>query len=426
MRIKSLLILFVALGLAGLPGLNAYAQTPTPPEGDTLVAPGGDVVGQIVNKSPGGTVLEQLDLMLHIWDKNYNGIGMLHGQSQPDGSFLFSDVGFDPDLVYAVMASYNGVTYFSDVQSPELDATSLEFELPIYETAADLSAVSIDQSHVLFYFDQGGLEVLEMYILSNAGEYTVADAVTLEDGRSATLQFPLPEEAIAVTFNSQNDGRFIQFPGGFADTAPIAPGQGSTQVAVRYFLPYTDQLEFVFAPPMGVERLEFLIAQDDGIQFAGDGLTFERTQTTQDGFVFDVYSHPSLKAGESIDIAISGRPTNEVPLLGESDAAASGSSLAASRREMGLGALVLGLALVAAGIWWWRRPQHDLEDEWDDSLDSVAYRHLIAEIAALDDTYRAGEISEEDYQQQREALILRGKVLLMAEEEHEASPVDEG
>lgn len=406
MQLKKIAIPLLIIALSGVFASTTKAQTETPPEALQT----GEVNGVLVNKSPGGSVPESVELMLHIWDKNYNDVEMQHGQSLPDGSFQFIEVDLDPELVYAVMAIYQDTNYFSMTQVPEPGSNTLVFDLPIYETTTDLSAVTIDQSHVLFYFSQGGLEVMEMYFISNSGEYTVADAFTLDDGQTATIKFTLPQDAAVISFNSQDTSRYIQFSGGFADTTPLVPGRGSAQIAVRYVLPYDERLDFTFSPPFAVENVDFLTPQDEGLKFEGDGLNFESTQTAQDGLVFDIYTHESLAAGETIDISITGRPTNVVALMqGESTAPSPQSD---TRWEIGLGALALGLALVAAGGWWWRKPQDENEDVEDALLEEADFRDLVAEIIALDEAFQAGEYPEETYQQRRKALLHQGKSLL--------------
>jgi len=251
MHIGKMTISLLAIALLSLFTTTAKAQTDTPPEGQAV----GEVTGVLVNQSPDGIVPENIELMLHVWDQNYMGQDMLHGQSLPDGSFIFPDVNLDPAMIYAVMASYEGALYYSESKSPGPDDTALQFEVPIYESTGHLSQVTIDQAHVLFSFEQGGMEILEVYFLSNMGEYTLKDAVTLDDGQSATLTFSLPENAANISFKDNDNARFIQFPGGFADTSPLVPGRGSAQIVLRYNTPYEDQSSYTFTPPVPVENV---------------------------------------------------------------------------------------------------------------------------------------------------------------------------
>lgn len=411
MSIKRLIISLFAVSLLGLNTATAKAQTETPSDENI---PLGEVTGTIVNKSPDGVIPENVELMLHAWDQNYMGQGMYHGQTLPDGSFIFTDVDLNPTLIFAVMATYDGATYFSETKAPSSTDTLLEFEVPIYDTTAHLTEVSIDQAHVLFSFVQSGMEILEVYFISNLGEYTIQNAVTLDDGQLATLAFSLPENASNISFKDSNETRFIQFPGGFADTSPLVPGRGAGQIVLRYLTPYEDQFTYTFSPPVPVEDVQFLVVQDDGITVEGGSITLEGPQTVQDGTTFDVYSHAPLQANERVAISISGEPTNvSVPLI---EASETGSFLDfTSNLELGLGALVLGLTLIAAGVWWWRKPIAE-NDEIDGLLDQPDFRDLVAQIVELDEAYQAGNIAEEAYQQRRKALTEDGKALLIFDE----------
>jgi len=214
---------------------SVKAQTGTPPAPTEPAA--GEVLGRIVNHSPGGEIPGQLDIMLHAWDQTQTEKLMLHGQSNPDGSFSFENVAFEPGVMYAVMATYQDAIYFSEPAIPEPGESSLTLDVPIYESTQDLSNVQIEQMHVLFYWSPGGLSVSEVYIMSNTGEYTVKDAMTLDDGTPVTYKLSLPDKVSNLNFEHDSNGRFLQFPGGFADTAPLVPGNGSNQVMVSYVLP---------------------------------------------------------------------------------------------------------------------------------------------------------------------------------------------
>src|SRR3972149_10883594 len=101
-------LLICLLAVSALITRPVLAQTETPHTG-----PAGKVMGTIINQNTGTAVAEELDVMLHILDQDYAEAGMLHGQSQADGAFLFTDVPFDANSQYAVMAIYEGVTYIS-------------------------------------------------------------------------------------------------------------------------------------------------------------------------------------------------------------------------------------------------------------------------------------------------------------------------
>lgn len=411
---KLILILSLALALLLLVTNPTSAQTDAPPEG-TPEGRTGEVKGTIVNRSPGASVLESMAVMLHTWDQNYMGKGMLHGQSAPDGSFHFIEVIFEPNLLYAVMANYEGSTYYSDIVVLNGEETSLEFEVPIYDTTTDLTHAQLDQVHILFFFNQGGLEVTEVYILSNLGDYTVKDAVLLDDGLPATLKFPLPENAANVTFDSNDNDRFVQYPGGFADSSPLVPGDRSNQIVVRYVLPYENKLSYTFTPPLATNGVKFLVLKDPNINIEGDELVFDGEQTMQDGMTFDVYSQDPLQTNENVNVTISGEPTT----IFESEMEAGEKTsriLSASSLEIGIGGIILGFALIVVGVIWWRNTSASDDEDIEDIIDLEDDLHdFVSEIVHLDDTHQSGELSEDEYEQRRAELLQKGRILLVEE-----------
>ncbi len=220
--------LLLALALAA----PAVAQTPVPPL-TTPVSWSTQVIGTLVNRTEGGAVPDRLDLVLHAWDADLNERLMLDGQSGPAGTFRFEDVPVEPGLLYSVMATYEGVSYFSEPVRAIEGENLPPFEVPIYETTTDTSQIQIERMHVMFLASHAGLEVAEVYSLSNLGDRAVNEAVSLADGTPATFEFPLPTGATNVAFYPDGSNRFVRTPGGFADTGSLLPGAGSGQIMVK-------------------------------------------------------------------------------------------------------------------------------------------------------------------------------------------------
>ena len=309
----------------------------------------GQVSGKVVNQTSGETVAEPVEVMLHAWDPENQERLMVHGKAEPDGTFQFEDVDFHQSFSYSVMATYLGATYFSQPANVQKGETSLNLDAQVYDTTDDLSRIKIDQLHVFFYLEEGQLGVTQFYALSNSGKLTVKDVVTLPRDRTGTLKFQLPDEAQNVKFGNDSSGsRYVLLPGGFADTAPIPPGEGGSQVVVGYNLPYTGKLEYNYIAPVAVEGVSFLVLESSGLSLEGKGLTPSEERTLQDGSKFNVYKASSLKAGESIQLTLSGQPGGEAG-MGTVITQNGGST------GLGIGVGVLGLALVSAGVWWWRR-----------------------------------------------------------------------
>jgi hypothetical protein len=373
------------------------AQTDTPP----VDATGGVVLGKIINQNKGDPVTGSLDIMLHIWDQQYVDLGMEHGKSEADGTFKFSNVVFDPQLLYAVMTTFENVTYFSDTVPGPADSDELELTVPVTETTSDLAAVEIDQLHLLFDFAEDGIETTEIYVLSNLGKRTVKEAVTVGDGEPATLSFPLPTDADFIFFQPEGQDRFIKFSGGFADTYPLLPGESSEQFSVQYLVPFSSGRTYTYTAPVNAQAINFLLPADSGVTLEGKGLSNPQPYTLENGSSYQFYTHGSLRAGETLKVSFKGRPK-----------VASSKTANNPTLPLALGGIILGLTMVGVGFWWWRKPEERILMENETaSLDRghSTFDDIITEIVYLDEANEQGMIEPEEHKRQRQKLMLIAK-----------------
>lgn len=391
-----LLLVFSLLWAAG--PSPAIAQEGIPPED----AASGVVLGTIINQNKGSIVTGSLEVMLHVWDKQYVDLGMEHGQSRADGTFEFSGVAFDTERLYAVMTTFEDVTYYSDIVPGPADSDELELTVPVIETTTDLAAVQADQIHLLFDFAEDGMETSEVYILSNLGERTIKGAVTLDGGQAATLRFPLPEDADFIFFQPDGQDRFIKFPGGFADAYPLVPGEGSGQFMVQYLVPFSTGREYSYTAPVDVQMINFLLPANSGVSLEGQGLSGPQPYTVQSGKPYQLYTFENISAGETVEVAFKGKP---------STASTTGTSNATL--PIALGGVVLGLTMIGVGVWWWRRPEDGNSENGTFSsgidLEHATFDDIISEIALLDEAKEKGLIDGEQHSQKRKELLLEAK-----------------
>ena len=389
--IPLLILLFAFSFYAARPAL---AQDGNPPAG-----PSGQVRGTVINRNSGEVVTESIEVMLHILGQDMVDKGMEHGQSQPDGTFVFPDVPFDENTQFAVMATYDGVSYFSETIPADMTSMQVNIDMPVYETTKDLSAVQIDQMHVLFEFSPDGLETKELYVISNKGERTVKDVYDLGNDKFAVLKFPLPEDADYVFFKPDDKDRFVKLDGEFADMYPILPGNQPVQVMTSYLVPYSGEQAYSYTAPVNTGWINFLLPVQTGISLEGAGLTGPESTTLQDGTSYQVYSYSNLQAGQTLSVTLSGIMNNS-------------QSNNTTNNLIAAGIAFLGFAIMGAGVWWRRRPGLVERDEITTQVNESTLEELIAEIARLDEAHERGGLSPEEHQRQRRELMQKAKNLL--------------
>jgi hypothetical protein len=410
---KSLILALIILAAVLLLAVPVFAQDEEPT---------GVITGSIINRTPDGTVPEKMELMLHAWDENFDEKLMLDGYSAAGGTFEFRDLSLDPDLLYAVMLTYDNAVYSSEPTNVAEEQTELSLEIPVYESTTDTSSVQIESQHVLFDAAIDGLGVAEIYVLSNTGDRTITGQANEEDTLISSLFFPLPKGATNISFNEAvSGGRFFLAPGGFVDTVPLRPGSNTGQVVVTYVLPYEDRLTYSWMANWPVERLNFMVMSGIGLAIDGDKLTRVGSQQMDGGGQVDVFSHESVNSGDNVTVALSGTllrpliaPEGDMTTTAQTDAGSS------SQRNLALGGAALGMALLGVGVWWYRRPNS--EDPFDVEDESEAsYDHLVTKIALLDAAHDRGEISGSEYDKQREQMVRQARTVLAGSPEQDAA-----
>jgi mono/diheme cytochrome c family protein len=360
----------------------------------------GKISGQVVNIS--NTELpEDLEVTLHGYDQFQEVITKTVGVQQ-GGIFDFSEVDIPLGRAFIVTVDYKGGTYTSDIAVVDEGTEEMFLPISIYETTADKSGLSIDRLHVLFEFvTPDVLRVAYLYIISNISDRVV----TVTEEGSPVLSYTLPEGAINLQFQEGILGQdFIQTDKGFGDIRAIPPGEGRHQVLFSFDLPYDRDVRISQPLEIPVHAV-VVLAPDVGVKISSDHLVSEGVRDVQ-GTPYMFFSSGDLPAGGELSINLAGRAR----LSG------SGIAMSASMTNTAVGLGALGVAVLVAGGWLYRRTNNigveedvievdDLEETQLLQLgEEMDVESLMDAVIALDDHYKSGNLPENAYLQRRALL----------------------
>jgi mono/diheme cytochrome c family protein len=368
----------------------------------------GNISGKVTNGS-GGAIPTGLKAVLHTFDhdtttQQFNEAAPQEAPVTADGAYMFANLSMAPNRAYYVSVDYAGTTYESDSAIPQKDGkTTYDLPIVIYDTTTDMSGLAAEQVHVILDYSKPDLvQVIEFFIITNPGTKTIVPA---EKG-GPVIQVSLPKGYANLQFEQGAIGdRYLKTADGFADTGSIAPGAQKYQIVFAFDLPLPkpglfggQKLEFT--QPLSIDAKAVSVLVPEGITLSSSTFSPGGTQDMGTGGKFQVYNAVSLEAGKNLDISASGAPqTAAQPVTGTN-----------TTKNIIIGVGALGVVLILAGVWlFWRDRQRsgetddeDLDDE--DELEDEDMEEILDAIVALDDQFKAGNLSEDAYQERRAQL----------------------
>ena len=378
-------------------------QFPTP-SSTAVISPSEEIVGtvtvQLINGS-GGDPPSDAPVTLYGFDNMQNTYSDTL-TTGVNGVYTFTNVTMPVNRVFLAGTDYDSGTYGSDIVNVDTSTPDLNLQITVYNSTTDVSSLTIDRVHILFDFtDPQNAQIIEVFIISNP----LNEAVVSPTKDGTVVTFPLPEGYSNLQFqDGEVGGRYEIVSQGFADKMTVSPGIGQYQVIFYFQLPYDRKLDFVqpmFLPTSAI----VVMVPENGIKISGDQLQDGGTRDFKNS-TYHMYNGSSLLAGSSLEFTLSGNPN-----VG-STSIFTGSSM----QSLAIGLGMFGLALVAGGLWLYRRNRNKLilasettsTDMIDDQLDAEVSAEdadtLMDAIIALDDQYHAGNLPEEAYLQRRAAL----------------------
>jgi hypothetical protein len=225
--------------------------------------------------------------------------------------------------------------------------------------------------------------VLEFFAISNPGDKTV---VFTTDGQ--TLPFaPMPEGVEPLGFDlQQGEAQFIFTADGFA----IPPSDKQYAAVTGFDVLYDKSAEI--SVPFGIAVPSVNLIAPAGVKIVSDQLTGQPPDSGSQNLVF---SGGPFVRGDTLNFEVSGKPKVEsAPATSADDN---------TGLLIGIGAL--GLALIAVGVFLFLRDRRkSQDDEIPPEPAGESAEEIMDAIIALDDQYRAGNISEDAYQKRRADL----------------------
>ncbi len=151
-------------------------------------------------------------------------------QSGVGGRFVITDAQVDPSNLVAVGIDYKDLSFYSDVAPAGPQVT---LPITIYESTPDAAQVKIDTLHIVVEPDANGLNVTEIYVLSNDGDRFVAGF------GQPVLHFGLPAGATNLQLDPAQQRVFERSGDGLDYYDAIPVGQQAQQIVYQYTLPST-------------------------------------------------------------------------------------------------------------------------------------------------------------------------------------------
>jgi uncharacterized membrane protein len=359
-------------------------------------APADEIVGIVKNGTQGGSLPADLQVLLMSIDLASNQIIEQESTTvDEDGIFRFGGLLSGPGLSYRVVVD-------TGIYTPSVDMASQEnwgnVRLTIYDDTTSLEDITIS-SYVMMVPTIDArtrqLGVLTVINVDNRGDRVwIPD---LEDPNLTgldLLRFNLPLGFTDLSVESElPSGSILPIDTGFAMTNPIPPGEAA--ILISYIISYEDDgFEFGLKMPYGIESVRILLP-DGGGAITGNGLGgIESVVVTEN--VFNSVEGDNYAVDDLLNLVFSDMP-QPTPLQSLSEFFQGRTYVIVIIWVVGLALLgILGYALYSS------RKNSDLSSADDDDIANRA--DIIAKIAALDEEFEAGNVDEDEYNDQRDDL----------------------
>ena len=366
------------------------------------------VRGTLVNGTEGFAVPENLTVLLLITGPDGTLAGTGQTLAEPDGSFVFDGIPRVPEGVYTLSVDYGGVFYGSTIPEDELEG---EKTISVYEPTEDAEIILVDrQVMVITGFDvsQRMATATEFVRFTNPTDRTLQPNLeTARPGMFSFMRFALPPNAANVTVQSDlRGGEVISVGTGFALTAPVPPGEHSVDFAYTFpidggIVTYRNSL------PQGAGIFQILVPERwDRIEIGG--LEARQPVGIQDE-IYRAWEGRDIPAGPGVNIMMSGLPRPGV--FARVGSTLGGESFWLVAIPSAVGAALAALLIVGAIRCF--RPEAaevgvgELRVDESDVISASERQDLVLSLAHLDELYGNGGIEEEQYLQQRAALVTR-------------------
>ena len=398
------------------PTADGEEQAETTSEVDENVV--GKIIGTVINGT-GGNLPKGLTIQLEAYDHDmvsggFNKVSTIETPLNADGTYLFENVEIPEGRAFLAVIEKDGISYNSQPNFVTAGSTELDLPITYYESSIDASELSIDRLHIFFEPPNSEAElaqVVEVFVVSNPSLYAI-----VAEEEKAVIEFVLPEGAINIQFEDSVFGeRYTETTGGFGDTTPILPGIGNHEIVVFFELPFEKSFlsgnKLSFAQKISQPIDAAIVMAPQGLQVTSDVLQ-ESGEREAQGLIFNTYSSQALPIGATLEMNVSGKVSANA-VTTEKD----------SQKNILYGLIALGIVLIGAGFWYYLRGRDEDEydeDEYDDDEDEdedidTGYDDadkLMDAIIALDDAYRAGDLSETVYKKRRAELKTKLQELL--------------
>ncbi len=296
-----------------------------------------------------------------------------------NGSFRFILVPYSPEWSYVVTVSHNGMSFSSDViyGQDTASAETTHLLLQVYDSTTDISVLRGEQTHIMLEFTGENLvNVVEYVMISNHSSYVV----TPVDDETPLLMFTLPKNAQNLDLsNSTNPTNLKVIENGFGDWQSIEPGSAH-QVVFTYQIPFNGDDALLFSFPVTATSV-LVMVQDVSNSITCKGPQ-HLTQRNEASGTLDIFSAVNISAGDQLALYC----YNKEQLIPQIASAVT---------------LFFALMIVLM-IFLSKRKQNQLVQR---EQRQQRKNQILDAIIVLDDSYKAGEIAREAYQEKRAELV---------------------
>jgi hypothetical protein len=285
------------------------------------IAQAATVTGTVTNKTSGkpaaGDTVELVDVQAGMR-------ATATATTDANGHYSLTEPGAGPYLIRVI---HQGAGYF--IAAPQGAGPG---NLSVFDTAAKVNGVSIEDDVLQIESENGQLDVAEQYVIHNTSsprvtqfskntfEFVLPTGAIL-DGAEATRPSGLPTNAIPQPLSEK---------GHYTINVPIQPDEGDNQTlfVLRYHVPYSGKYDFTPKVVMTVEN--FAVQLPKGITFTpGAGSSFQPVQPPQQSPSVQTFLAKNVIPGKPIDFTVSG--TGSLPR--EDQGAANGQQPAMGGQE---------------------------------------------------------------------------------------------